>query len=91
MNHPEERTIEMYLEDKPGVLNRVVSLFRRRGFNIDALNVRRTAKSGVSRMTVVTPAPRAEAQKLMRQLDKLINVLLVEDITKSTHRQARSA
>lgn len=91
MNNLQERTIEMYLEDKPGVLNRVVSLFRRRGFNIDALNVRRTAKVGVSRMTVVTPAPQADVRRLMRQLEKLINVLLVEDITSAQHRQARSA
>jgi acetolactate synthase-1/3 small subunit len=50
------RTFVAHVEDRPGVLNRVASLFRRRGFNIDSLTVGRTAQPGVSRMTFVLDA-----------------------------------
>jgi len=57
-NHPadNQRTFVMYVEDKPGVLNRVASLFRRRAFNIESLTVGHTELPGVSRMTIVTQA-----------------------------------
>jgi len=77
-----------YVEDKPGVLNRVASLFRRRAFNIDSLTVGRTEKEGVSRMTIVMDtddvgARRVESNlyKLVTNLYKLVNVLRVDDIT----------
>ena len=47
------RTFIAYVEDRPGVLNRVISLFRRRGYNIDSLTVGRTEREGISRMTLV--------------------------------------
>jgi acetolactate synthase I/III small subunit len=50
------RTFITYVEDRPGVLNRVVSLFRRRGFNIESLTVGRTARADVSRITIVLAA-----------------------------------
>ena len=49
-------TLVVYVEDKPGVLNRVASLFRRRAFNIDSLTVGHTETPGVSRMTIVCDA-----------------------------------
>ena len=75
------RTFVVYVEDKPGVLNRVVSLFRRRGFNIDSLSVGRTDRSGVSRITIVMGADDIAARLVEANLYKLVNVLRVEDVS----------
>ncbi len=71
------------VENKPGVLNRVASLFRRRNFNIESLAVGRTEKPEVSRMTVVVNCPNGDidAHKIEANLYKLINVLDVQDVT----------
>src|SRR5690348_3774782 len=75
-------TFVVYVEDKPGVLARVASLFRRRAFNIDSLTVGRTEKTGVSRMTIVVEdTDETGARRLEAHLYKLINVLLVENVT----------
>ena len=74
-------TFVVYVEDKPGVLNRVVSLFRRRGFNIESLSVGHTDRSGVSRMTIVMEADEAAARLVEANLYKLVNVLRVEGLT----------
>jgi len=74
-------TFVVYVEDKPGVLTRVASLFRRRAFNITSLTVGTTEKSGVSRMTVVVDADEFVARRIEAHLYKLINVLLVENVT----------
>jgi acetolactate synthase-1/3 small subunit len=57
-------TLVVYVEDKPGVLNRVASLFRRRAFNIDSLTVGHTETPGVSRMTIVCDADQAVEREL---------------------------
>jgi acetolactate synthase-1/3 small subunit len=75
------RTFLAYLEDRPGVLNRVASLFRRRGFNIESLTVGRTERPGVSRMTLVVRTDEDSARRLEANLYKLVNVLAVEDVT----------
>src|SRR3954466_4385122 len=75
------RTFVAYVEDQPGVLNRVTSLFRRRCYNIVSLNVGRTHESGVSRMTFVVEADDDQARRIEANLYKLMNVLSVEDIT----------
>jgi len=78
----EPRTIVVYMQDKPGVLNRVVSLFRRRAFNIDSLNVGQTHLPGVSRMTVTLPDSGDDtAARIVANLYKLVDVIRVEDIT----------
>src|SRR5271170_1429561 len=74
-------TFVVYVENKPGVLSRVVSLFRRRAFNIDSLTVGRTEKPEVSRMTIVVDADDDQARRIVANVYKLINVLLVDDIT----------
>jgi len=74
-------TFVVYVENKPGVLSRVVSLFRRRAFNIDSLTVGRTEKDDVSRMTIVTEADPDQARRIVANIYKLLNVLLVDDIT----------
>jgi acetolactate synthase-1/3 small subunit len=71
-------TLVALVEDKPGVLNRVASLFRRRAFNIQSLSVGRTAQPGISRMTIVVDSDDASAHRLVSYLDKLINVVRVE-------------
>lgn len=76
MNH----TLVALVEDKPGVLNRVASLFRRRAFNIESLTVGRTAEPGISRMTIVIDSDQAKAERVIAYLDKLVNVLHVEDL-----------
>jgi len=75
------RTLVAWVEDKPGVLNRVASLFRRRAFNIESLTVGHTEVPGVSRMTIVVDSERTDAQKVVQHLYKLVNVIKVEDVT----------
>lgn len=74
-------TLSALVENKPGVLNRVVSLFRRRAFNIDSLTVGRTHTPEVSRMTIVTEGTKLEAEQLEKNLYKLINVIQVDQLT----------
>lgn len=74
-------TYVVYVENKPGVLTRVASLFRRRAFNIDSLTVGRTEKPEVSRMTITAEADYDQAKRIEANLYKLVNVLLVENIT----------
>jgi acetolactate synthase-1/3 small subunit len=76
------RTFVAYVEDQPGVLNRIASLFRRRNFNIVSLNVGRTHEPGISRMTVVVEADDDKALRIEANLYKLVNVLSVEDISR---------
>jgi acetolactate synthase-1/3 small subunit len=75
------RTFLAYVEDRPGVLNRVTSLFRRRGYNIESLTVGRTERPGVSRMTLVLGTDLDAARRLEANLYKLVNVLFVKDVT----------
>ena len=75
------RTLVAHVEDRPGVLARVVSLFRRRGYNIASLTVARTHDPGVSRLTVVIDCDDDTARRLEANLYKLIEVLAVEDVT----------
>lgn len=69
------------VEDKPGVLNRVASLFRRRSFNIESLAVGGSEHPGLSRMTIVAIGDSAQVEQVRKQLEKLINVVKVSDIT----------
>ena len=69
------------VEDKPGVLNRVSSLLRRRNFNIDSIAVGHTEKSNVSRMTLVVEGDDAHVEQARKQLDKIVEVVKIVDIT----------
>jgi acetolactate synthase I/III small subunit len=69
------------VENRPGVLTRVSSLFRRRGFNIDSLTVGRTERPDISRMTIVVDANADQSLRIVANLYKLVNVLRVDDIT----------
>ena len=74
-------TLVVYVEDKPGVLNRVSSLFRRRAFNIDSLTVGHTETAGVSRMTIVCDTDETAVRRVEANIYKLVDVLRVDDIT----------
>ena len=74
-------TFVAYVEDKPGVLNRVASLFRRRTFNIESLTVGHTDQPGVSRMTIVVDTDELGARRVEANLYKLVNVLRVDNVT----------
>jgi acetolactate synthase I/III small subunit len=74
-------TFVALVEDKPGVLNRVVSVFRRRTFNIESLTVGKTHQPGISRMTIVVDSDQTDVDRIMPYMYKLINVLQVEDLT----------
>jgi acetolactate synthase-1/3 small subunit len=74
-------TFAVYVEDKPGVLNRIASLFRRRAFNIDSLTVGHTETEGVSRMTIVCDADETSARRIEANVYKLVNVLRVDDLS----------
>ncbi len=77
-----KQTLIAKVEDKPGVLNRVASLFRRRNFNIESLAVGHSETPGVSRMTIVTDEEELLRRNVIRHnLLKLINVIEVEDVT----------
>ncbi len=73
-------TISVLVEDKPGVLARVASLFSRRGFNIDSLAVGPTEVPGVSRMTIVVAVERLPLEQITKQLHKLIDVLKIIEL-----------
>jgi acetolactate synthase-1/3 small subunit len=76
-----KHTIVAWMEDKPGVLNRVASLFRRRNFNIESLTVGHSETPGISRMTFVVEGDERQIQQVQAQLFKLINVTAVQDVT----------
>lgn len=67
--------------DRPGTLNRVSGLLRARSFNIDSLTVARTHETGRSRMTIVVRGDDAHLRQVLAQLERLIEVLTVEDLT----------
>ncbi|RLC64199.1 MAG: acetolactate synthase small subunit, partial [Chloroflexi bacterium] len=76
-----KHTLVALVEDKPGVLNRIASLFRRRNFNIQSLAVGSSEHPGLSRMTIVVGGDIAQVEQVRKQLEKLINVVKVTDIT----------
>jgi len=76
-----QQILSALVENKPGVLNRVASLFRRRKFNIESLNVGRTEHDEVSRMTIVLENEDVDARTVEANLYKLVNVIDVQDLT----------
>ena len=73
-------TLSVLVENKPGVLARVSSLFSRRGFNIDSLAVGETENPDVSRITIVVNADSSPLEQVTKQLNKLVNVLKIVEL-----------
>ena len=79
-----KRTIAVLVENRPGVLARVASLFRRRGFNIDSLSVGTTEREDISRMTIVVNGDERTIEQVVKQLNKLIEVIKVSDVSENS-------
>jgi acetolactate synthase-1/3 small subunit len=77
----QSRLLSVLVDNKPGVLQRVASMIRRRGFNIDSLSVGPTDDDSVSRMTITVHVGRQQAEQATKQLAKLIDVITIDDIT----------
>ena len=77
-----QHTLVALVQDAPGVLNRIASMFRRRGFNILSLSVGQSETANLSRMTFVVDGEESTVEQIIKQLDKLIDVISVSDISK---------
>jgi len=78
-NNLQKHTIGVLVENQPGVLSRVAGLFSGRGFNIECLTVAETEEPGMSRITLVTTGDEHILEQIVKQLNKLINVIKVID------------
>lgn len=78
-----KHTLVALVEDKPGVLNRLASLFRRRGFNIDSIAVGHSETPGLSRVTLVVDGTATMVEQVRKQLDKVIDIVKVSDLTEA--------
>lgn len=77
----EAHTLVLMVEDHPGVLNRIVSLMRRRSFNIDSITVGHSEQPGISRMTIQLRGDPNDVEQAGKQLYKLLEVVKVVDLT----------
>jgi acetolactate synthase I/III small subunit len=75
-----KHTLSVLVENKPGVLARVASLFSRRGFNIDSLAVGPTEHSEISRMTIVVSLESSPLEQVTKQLNKLVEVIKIVEL-----------
>ncbi len=77
--------ITVLVDNEPGVLSRISGLFSGRGFNIESLNVAETLDASISRMTLVTHGNEQIIEQIIKQLNKLVNVIKVFDLTGSDY------
>ncbi|MDP6834126.1 MAG: acetolactate synthase small subunit [Prochlorococcaceae cyanobacterium ETNP1_MAG_9] len=77
-----KHTLSVLVEDESGALSRIAGLFARRGFNIDSLAVGPAETQGQSRLTMVVEGDDQTLQQMSKQLDKLVNILQVLDLTR---------
>ncbi len=78
-------TLAVLVENQPGVLARVAGLFSRRGYNIESLTVGQTQDPTISRMTIVVDGDDRVIEQVTKQLDKLVEVIEIHDITEKEH------
>ncbi|MCP4211527.1 MAG: acetolactate synthase small subunit [Halieaceae bacterium] len=79
------RIISMLMENEPGALSRVVGLFSQRGYNIETLNVAATNDPTLSRLTLTTAGDDLRIEQLTKQLNKLVDVVKLADLTEGAH------
>lgn len=77
----EKHIFSMLVDNQPGVLSRVAGLFSGKGFNIESLCVAETTDPIISRITIVTKANRPVIEQIEKQLNKLVNVIKIRDLT----------
>ncbi len=77
----QQHTLVALMQDRPGVLNRISSLFRRRNFNIESLTVGHSETPGISRMTIVVNGDERIVEQVVKQLYKLINITHVMNVS----------
>jgi acetolactate synthase I/III small subunit len=87
----EKRVLSMLVDNEPGVLSRIAGLFSGRGFNIESLCVAETTDPMVSRVTLVTKASLPVIEQIEKQLNKLINIIKVHDLTGKKYVQREMA
>jgi acetolactate synthase-1/3 small subunit len=80
-----KHTVSVLVQNKPGVLARTAGLFSRRGYNIESLTVGVTENENVSRMTIVVIGDDTVVEQVTKQLNKLIEVIKVSDLTKESY------
>lgn len=78
-----KRVIALLMENQPGALSRVVGLFSQRGYNIETLVVAPTTDPSLSRLTMSTEGDEKVVEQITKQLDKLIDVVLVTNLSES--------
>ena len=76
-----QHTLEVLVENEPGVLARVAGLFSRRAFNIETLNVGPTEDSSISKMIIGVAVEGHSLEQVIAQLDKLVSVISIKDVT----------
>lgn len=79
------RIISVLMENEPGALSRIVGVFSQRGYNVDSLCVAPTTDDSLSRLTIVTHGSDKVIEQITKQVNKLIDVLKVTDLTEGTH------
>lgn len=79
------RILSILLENEPGALSRIVGLFSQRGYNIESLTVAATDDPSLSRLTIITLSDDKVIEQITKQLNKLIDVLKVADLTEGAH------
>ena len=82
-----KRIISILIENKPGALARVVGLFHQRGYNIETLNVGPVFDGSFSRMTVTTRGSEHDVEQITKQINKIIDVIKVSDLTEGDHHE----
>lgn len=79
------RIISVLMENEPGSLSRIVGVFSQRGYNVDSLCVAPTTDASLSRLTIVTQGSDKVIEQITKQVNKLIDVIKVTDLTDGTH------
>jgi acetolactate synthase I/III small subunit len=82
-----KRILSILIENKPGALARVVGLFHQRGYNIETLNVGPVFDGTYSRMTVTTRGSENDVEQITKQINKIIDVIKVSDLTEGEHHE----
>ena len=84
------RILSLLMENEPGALSRVVGLFSQRGYNIETLNVAPTNDTSLSRLTLTTVGDSRTIEQITKQLNKLVDVIKLVDLTEGTHIERES-